>query len=90
MNLKGITLGLFFAVASVYHSLAQTKPGLLTETKAIGTGAYTGIHSVLISKNGQTVYKHYFNGFTTDSVYDSRSSFKSITTCLSASPLTRG
>jgi len=91
MKIKGVIIGFFCAVILVCHSLAQTKSGLLNEmTKAIDTGTYTGIHSVLISKNGQTIYEHYFNGFTADSVHDSRSSFKSITSLLVGIALDRG
>ena len=51
-------------------------------TKAVGDGQYKGIHSILIAKGGQTLYSKYFNGYTADSLHDSRSSFKSVTSLL--------
>src|SRR5579859_6732718 len=83
MKLKNIPLTLLLTALLSFHAHAQTNSNLLTEmTKAIGTGAYTGIHSVLISKNSRTVYENYFNGFSANSTHDSRSSFKSITSLL--------
>jgi len=51
-------------------------------TKAVNDGTYKGIHSILISKSGKTIYTHYFDGYNADSLHDSRSSFKSVTSLL--------
>lgn len=51
---------------------------------------YPGLHSLLISKNDKLVYEHYFNNFTRDSLHDSRSSFKSITSLLVGIAIDKG
>jgi CubicO group peptidase (beta-lactamase class C family) len=51
-------------------------------TSLIEKNSYTDIHSVLIYKGNKQIYEHYFNGFGMDSLQDSRSSFKSITSLL--------
>lgn len=51
---------------------------------------YPGIHSLLISKGNKLVYEHYFNNFTQDSLHDSRSSFKSITSLLIGIAIDKG
>lgn len=51
-------------------------------TKAIEHNVYPNIHSVLISKGNNLIYEQYFKGFKKDSLHDSRSSFKSITSLL--------
>lgn len=59
-------------------------------TDSISHSHYPGIHSVLISKNNQLVYEQYFNGYTQDSLHDSRSSFKSITSLLIGIAIDKG
>lgn len=57
--------------------------GTLAEMdKAIISGAYPNIHSVLVAQDGKLAYERYFNGFNRDSLHDSRSSFKSVTSLL--------
>ncbi|AWG23854.1 serine hydrolase domain-containing protein [Flavobacterium kingsejongi] len=51
-------------------------------TDSILANHYQNIHSVLISSNDKLVYEHYFGGYNRDSLHDSRSSFKSITSLL--------
>ncbi|WP_029272902.1 serine hydrolase [Flavobacterium sp. KJJ] len=51
-------------------------------TDSIVNNYYSEIHSVLIAKDNQLLYEHYFNGYTKDSLHDTRSSFKSITSLL--------
>ncbi|HTE26455.1 ASPIC/UnbV domain-containing protein [Flavitalea sp.] len=51
-------------------------------TIAVNGNNYTDIHSILISKDGKLIYDKYFNGWTNDSIHDSRSAFKSITSIL--------
>jgi CubicO group peptidase (beta-lactamase class C family) len=68
-----------------------TAYGQLEEmTKAVKDGRYKGIHSILISKNNKTVYAGYFNGYTADSLHDSRSSFKSVTSLLLGIAIDKG
>jgi CubicO group peptidase (beta-lactamase class C family) len=59
-------------------------------TIAAGTSDYPNIHSILISRNGQLVYERYFNGWNKDSLHDSRSSFKSITSLLTGIAIDKG
>ncbi len=51
---------------------------------------YSGIHSILIAKDGKLVYEQYFNGWNKDSVHDSRSAFKSITSLLTGIAVDKG
>ncbi len=59
-------------------------------TDSIKNNHYSKIHSVLISKDNQLLYEHYFNGYTKDSLHDSRSSFKSITSLLVGIAIDKG
>lgn len=56
----------------------------------IKKNTYPNIHSILISKGSNIVYEHYFNGFNKDSLHDSRSSFKSITSLLIGIAIDKG
>lgn len=85
--LKFLTL-IFFFLSNWAH--AQTHALLDSMTHTIAKQEYTGIHSILISKGGKLVYEHYFNGYTADSVHDSRSSFKSITSLLMGIAIDKG
>jgi len=78
--------------AGSYEAFSQIKPKTLLDslTSAIEKQEYTGIHSVLVSKGGKMVYEHYFNGFSADSLHDSRSSFKSITSLLLGIAIDKG
>ncbi|GAA3960799.1 serine hydrolase domain-containing protein [Mucilaginibacter dorajii] len=69
---------------------AQTSASLDSMTRAIERQGYTNIHSVLIAKGNKLVYEHYFNGFNADSLHDSRSSFKSITSLLTGIAIDKG
>ncbi|MCC8423661.1 serine hydrolase [Mucilaginibacter sp. UR6-11] len=71
-------IGLFLLLMITCTADAQ----LEEMTKAVRDGNYKGIHSILVSKAGQTIYAQYFNGYTADSLHDSRSSFKSVTSLL--------
>lgn len=63
---------------------------LLQMTNAIEHQQYSGIHSVQVLKADRTVYAHYFNGFTPDSLHDSRSSFKSYASLLLGIAIDKG
>jgi CubicO group peptidase (beta-lactamase class C family) len=63
-----------------FRLLAQDN--LTAMTTAIRQNEYSGIHSILITKGGKLVYGQYFNGFTPDSLHDTRSAFKSVTSLL--------
>lgn len=59
-------------------------------TQAIQEAKYSGIHGVLIAKGNKLTYEHYFNGFNQDSLHDSRSSFKSVTSLLIGIAIDKG
>jgi CubicO group peptidase (beta-lactamase class C family) len=59
-------------------------------TEIVKHNTYPKIHSILISKNGNLIYEQYFNGFKKDSLHDSRSSFKSITSLLVGIAIDKG
>lgn len=76
-------LGLLFCVVPVYAQTTSSKLALLdSSTSGIEYKKYPNINSVLISQNGRPVYERYFGPYTADSLHDSRSSFKSITSLL--------
>lgn len=68
--------------------LAQSK--LKEMEGAIRAGSYPKIHGLLIAQKGQTIYEQYFDGFTADSLHDTRSSFKSVTSILVGIALDKG
>lgn len=78
----------FFFLSNWAH--AQTHALLDSMTHAIEKQEYTGIHSILISKDGLLAYEQYFNGYTADSLHDSRSSFKSVTSLLLGIAIDKG
>lgn len=58
--------------------------------QAITAGFYPKVHSVLVSQNGKIIYEQYFNGYRRDSLHDTRSSFKSITSLLVGIAIDKG
>jgi CubicO group peptidase (beta-lactamase class C family) len=78
-------IGFFFFSFVLTQSFCQTSKdkssdGLLDSLSiALQNGKYSNVDAVVISQNGKVCYEKYFNGFTRDSLHDSRSSFKSIT-----------
>lgn len=59
-------------------------------TDSILNNHYAGIHSLLILKDNQLLYEKYFNGYTKDSIHNTRSSFKSITSLLVGIAIDKG
>jgi len=59
-------------------------------TDSITKHHYSGIRSLLIAKNNQVVYEQYFDGVGRDSLNDSRSSFKSVTSLLVGIAIDKG
>ena len=93
MNKSALILSLLLLVSYYVdsQSLNENQHRLLDSiTAAIEGNTYTGIHSVLISKGGELLYEHYFNGWNRDSLHDSRSSFKSITSLLTGIAIDKG
>jgi CubicO group peptidase (beta-lactamase class C family) len=51
-------------------------------TAAIERNEYPGMHSLLIKQGLKPIYEGYFHGYNRDSLHDTRSAFKSITSLL--------
>ncbi|MBB6273713.1 CubicO group peptidase (beta-lactamase class C family) [Pedobacter cryoconitis] len=81
---------LFGLTAAAQDGEVNKNPLLAQMTSAIENGQYPKINSVLIFKRGNSIYEHYFNGFSKDSLQDSRSSFKSVTSLLIGIAIDRG
>lgn len=87
-------IGLSFLVAA-YHANSQSlnvKQGSLLDsmTTAVAGNVYSDMHSILIAKDGKSIYEQYFNGWNKDSLQDSRSAFKSITSLLTGIAVDKG
>jgi len=91
-NILVLSVLFFFNIFSIYaQGQHTTRNSLLRQmTDSISKNRYSGIHSVLIAKNNQLIYERYFNGFTRDSLHDSRSSFKSVTSLLVGIAIDKG
>jgi CubicO group peptidase (beta-lactamase class C family) len=73
------------------QSLSEKKRRLLDSMTTMVTGnIYSDLHSILISHDGKLNYEQYFNGWIKDSLHDSRSSFKSITSLLTGIAIDKG
>ena len=86
---------ILFFLSATYHvnsqSLNGKKDSLLDSmTTAVTGNSYSDIHSILISKDGKLIYEQYFNGWNKDSLHDSRSAFKSITSLLTGIAVDKG
>ncbi len=57
---------------------------------AIRSGGYTKLDSVLIARNGKLILESYFNGYDRDTMHDTRSSFKSVTSALAGIAVDKG
>ncbi|MCV9928699.1 beta-lactamase family protein [Flavobacterium sp. LS1R49] len=93
--MKNIHFAYILLLLNIFTISAQTKyksQNVLLQqmTDSITKNHYSGIHSVLIAKDNQLVYERYFNGYTRDSLHDSRSSFKSITSLLVGIAIDKG
>lgn len=57
---------------------------------AINSGAYPNLEGITINQRGKLVYENYFNGFSKDSLHDTRSSFKSVAAILVGIAIDKG
>jgi CubicO group peptidase (beta-lactamase class C family) len=55
---------------------------LMKMTAAIEHNEYSGVHSLLIKQGLKPIYEGYFHGYKQDSLHDTRSAFKSVTSLL--------
>lgn len=86
---------IIFFLSATYHINGQPLNGkkgrLLDSMTTLVTGnSYPNMHSILIAKDGKLVYEQYFNGWNKDSLQDSRSAFKSITSLLAGIAVDQG
>ncbi|BAV06565.1 CubicO group peptidase, beta-lactamase class C family [Filimonas lacunae] len=92
--MRKIIILLFFWSAPYYANgqlLNKRTTRLLDSmTTAVTGNSYSDIHSILISKDGKLIYEQYFNGWNKDSLHDSRSAFKSITSLLAGIAIDKG
>jgi len=65
------------------NELAKLKSIVVSKT-------YPSIDGLIISQNDTILFKEYFNGFERDSLHDTRSSFKSITSLLAGIAIDKG
>lgn len=93
--MKNSHFSFIFLLLNIFNTSAQnhgqTGDILLSQmTDSIFTNYYPGIHSVLVADDKNLVYERYFNGYSRDSLHDSRSSFKSITSLLVGIAIDKG
>ncbi|WP_291196472.1 serine hydrolase [Dyadobacter sp.] len=77
---------LLIAVAA--HASGQDR--LQQMDRDLEAGLYPNMHSVLVFQDGRTVYEQYFNNYNADSLHDTRSAFKSITSLLIGIAIDKG
>jgi len=61
-----------------------------TAMVTVEKGNYPSVDGIVIAQHDKILYQHYFNGLTENSLHDSRSSFKSITSLLMGIAIDRG
>ena len=83
-------LALVFLLGHLGITAQVERPLLDSMHTKIETEAYRNIHSVLIQQSGQLKYEAYFGGYTADSLHDTRSAFKAITSLLTGIALDKG
>lgn len=76
--------------ATAQSPKANTSALLDSLTAVVSENSYSDVHSILITKDGKLMYEKYFNGWHKDSVHDSRSSFKSVTSLLAGIAIDKG
>ena len=82
-----ITLFTLIFSCNAQHPSEKEKEAL---TALIASDAYPNIDGVLVAQNGTLLYEAYFNGFGRDSLHDTRSAFKSITSMLAGIAIEKG
>ena len=89
-------LNFLFFLLAITHCFCQTNKvtsnsdSLDSPLIAVRNGAYSNVDAVVISRNGKIYYEKYFDGFSKDSLHDSRSPFKSITGLLTGIAIDKG
>lgn len=83
---------LFFVfILCISNAVAQVKNNMLDSLTAdLARGKYNNIDGIILSQNGSIFYEKYFNNYHKDSLHDSRSAFKSITSLLIGIAIDKG
>ncbi len=70
---------------------AQHSDEILTELRIkIEQGSYPNIEGIILEHQGNIEVEEYYNGFTRDSLHDTRSAFKSVTSMLAGIAIDQG
>ncbi|MET0637939.1 MAG: serine hydrolase [Chitinophagaceae bacterium] len=69
------------------HSPKERSPGL---KELVDSKNYPNIDGIVVSRNNKILVEEYYNGFERDSLHDTRSSFKSITSLLAGIAIDKG
>jgi hypothetical protein len=85
MNYIIILAALFLSLNCKAQQLAKNKIKTI-----IASDLYPNIDGVIISQNDSILFEEYFNSFERDSLHDTRSSFKSITSLLTGIAIDQG
>ena len=83
-----LVLFLLFSLSSSSQQVSNEK--LIELKKVVASDKYPKVDGVVISKNSEILFEEYFNGFDSDSLHDTRSSFKSITSLLAGIAIDQG
>ena len=90
-NQKQIKYPLLIALVFLNVNCKGQQSNELTELESVvSSKTYPYINSVIISQNDTILFDEYFNGFERDSLHDTRSSFKSITSLLAGIAIDKG
>src|SRR5688572_9311856 len=82
---------IFLFLSIPITSLSQNKSVFPdTAMLAIEKGKYPNIDGIVVAHHNKIIYQHYFNGLTENSLHDTRSSFKSITSLLMGIAIDKG
>lgn len=86
------TILFLFVILSITSCFAQESrnPQLKKLTERIADNTYPNIEGIIVKHGDEVIVEEYFNGFGRDSLHDTRSSFKSITSLLAGIAIDQG
>lgn len=90
VHLKKSTKEWQFAKYRISPQQIQNKLNLTGLEDSIQTKKLPNVHSVLISKKGNTIYENYFEGYNANIPHDQRSASKSITSAITGIAIEQG
>ncbi|MDY8137451.1 serine hydrolase [Aquimarina sp. 2201CG5-10] len=68
----------------------STNDKIIELKKVIASDKYPNIDGIVVAKDDKIIIEEYFNGFEKDSLHDTRSSFKSVTSLLAGIAIDKG